>query len=467
MRTDQTIYYDVSQSQRMFYVRASHSLKNINSAFSLLIEELDVKTLTTTIAYLIQRHEILRTTLITVDNELKQRIWAYKPSMIKIDLIDLRNKKNRLMEYYKIFNNSKNIIFKPDKCPWLIIKLIKMKKKQTILIITMPHMIVDIRSSEIIKNEICQIYTSILSGGNHELSTSYQYKDYITEVENLINSKKGDRHRLYWNSILKALPETTLSTVLSYSKIAKPDDYIDSIKAEIKESFSMISEELELAFVNKVSFVNYSKGHAYVFCLDQNKFYVLKELSLKSQTSLSVVIVACFHILLYKLTGEADVTIGINTTLRDNKLNNSIGFFINTLLLRYKLRESCSLIEFVRTINIKFLELITHRVYPHERALWEAGIPLHKVGTFFLNIKRDEEQIINAPLPAPMHLYYDATPYFDIVCNVTIFNNIIKVHSEYKTDIFNKNTIEFIFNSFLEMISNFKNSYNIRIKNIP
>jgi len=460
-------YYPASQSQKIHFIRDFYDLRTINSTLTLYIEVFNYSALKKTFEILIRRHAIFRTTLVRVNNEVKQRVWMYKRAHFIIDIIDIRTITVKEETINKVYQSSVTKRFKSDQFPWLDIKLVQVKENYSILITALPHMIVDAQSIEIIRHEICKIYTSLLTGEKLHLSTPFQYKDYITEADALLKTEKGERHRKYWIKLLKEPPLTNISTYVSEKNRTKSQPYKDSIREEMTKSFHSISEIAESDFIGNVSFINYSEGKAFQFYLDQRRFAIVKKLSKETQVGIPVVIIATFHILLFKLTGEKDVITGVNTTLRDNdNVNSIIGFLVNTILFRYKVEDSWSLIHYIRCLNIRFLESLTHRVYPHELALYDSDISLQQIGIFFLNIVKHENITIGDIEPELVHLDYNTSPYFDIDCDIAIYENTAGIKLRYKTEIFNRSAIESIFLNYLKLVDYFELDLYVKIGDI-
>ena len=250
-------YYEASQSQKIFYVRDLYSKININSTIVLHITEFDYLVLKTTLSTLIRRHDIFRTTLVFNDNKLMQKVEAYSHSLLNLELFDIRNEKNRELLLNKIYSDSNQYIFKSDKSPWLTVKAVLLKENSLFLIITVPHMISDERSKEIIQDELCRIYTSSLTGEKLNLQKPYHYGEYISETENLLNSSKGERHKMYWIKALKDPPVLNLSSFFYTKNKKKTKSYRESIHQEIKNSFGKVTKKAESDFIGTVSFIDY------------------------------------------------------------------------------------------------------------------------------------------------------------------------------------------------------------------
>jgi len=210
-------YYDASQSEKIYFLTNFYRQKNIipsNIVFSIPLEVLNNKALRKAFICLTERHEIFRTTLTMIDGNIKQRVWLNDPSLLKIKIIDIRKLKDKreiFFAFEKIKTDSKLVIFEYKKCPWLDVKLIKINNNINILLISIPHMICDEKSIEIIRKEFCQLYKSYLIGERVTLPKALQYKDYVVKVEEILKSKKGELDRSVWIKLLEEPPSINLT----------------------------------------------------------------------------------------------------------------------------------------------------------------------------------------------------------------------------------------------------------------
>jgi hypothetical protein len=169
--------------------------------------------------------------------------------------------------------------------------------------------------------------------------------------------------------------------------------------------------------------------------------------------SLPITIIGIFEILVFKLTGEKDVLLGINQNLRDSpRLDQVIGFLINTVIFRNEIDDRSSLINFFKSMSLQFIKMLRHKIYPFEKALYEADIPLHRVGKIFLNIIDESHKTYNYADVEGCFLEKIEYPFFDLDFHLLICNNIIRIECIYKSLLFNKLNIRYLSEQFLRVI---------------
>jgi hypothetical protein len=469
---DNQRYYEVSQTQKAafighLYAKTKKQIIPFNVSDSIKIKNLNLEILKKTFDILIQRHEIFRTTLLMVDGEVKQKVWDHDPSLFNIKIINLKKSKDKEKKLFKLKFDFSQMLFKCNQRPWLRVKLIMFDENVSVLLIVTPHMITDDSSMHFIKKEISLIYKTHLNGDSINTHKIIQYKDYIAEINEILRSDKGKKHRLFWKNILNELPNNNLTTLFSNNKSNKNISYKETIRKEINECCGTISTQMEYDFFGTVSFLKFEQGAGYYFIIDSQRLMILKGLSKESNVSMSHIIIATFHLLIYKLTGERDNIIGICSNLRDRKeLNNIIGCLTNTVLFRYRIEGSIDLIDFIKTVYMSFIKTLRHQIYPFEKALYDSDVPLHRISNLFLNITGFENVINNNCNQESIHTDNTGNPYFDINCGISIYNNIVEINCGYKTSLFSKDTIEFIFSKYLELIDGFKMNTTQKIHDI-
>ena len=91
-------------------------------------------------------------------------------------------------------------------------------------------------------------------------------------------------------------------------------------------------------------------------------------------------LLAAFQVLLYRYSGQEDITVGAPVANRDQSgIEGVIGFFVNTLALRVDLSGQPSFKELLRRVREVCLDAYAHQAAPFEKVV-EA-----------LNLRREHE----------------------------------------------------------------------------
>lgn len=455
-------YYEATPFQKGIYLKylvAPNKINPLNITVNKKVKDIDLNIIKETLKSIVHRHEILRTSLIHEGGRLKQKVWTFNESLIDIEIIDLSNEIDGNEKLNEIMKLAKETLFSPIKAPWIKFKIIKQSDFEYNINLIIHHFISDAESMKIILNELLIIYKYLKQSQHVILASPYQFGEYVNECYEIFNSKKGLNHKSFWSSILKDIPTKNLSTMFSYNNICREKSYSKFIRNELLEEFGVLDNEIINRFMGNVSFIRPKKGNSIDLFISRRHVSMLTEFSSEAKVSVQITVIALFQLLIFKLTGEKESIIGINTNLRDKeKHKNTIGFLINTLLLRHQIKSNQNITDFLSDLNISYIKTLRHKNYTFDQALYDSDVSLEQVGSLFFNILKKDESVdeINH-LDEIIHKSEKCNPYFDIDLHVFIYNNTIKINCQYKTEFFHSSSIEFILAEYLKLIDSIYN----------
>ena len=159
-------------------------------------------------------------------------------------------------------------------------------------------------------------------------------------------------------------------------------------------------------------------------------------------------LLALYQVLLYRLTGQDDLVIGLPVGGRDDsRFRDVIGMFANTLPLRLGLDNRQTLAEHARRCHREFLADIEHQSYPLEQLI--AGLDLPRdlsrnplFDTMFIFEDGNDrvyrvEGLQCRPLPISRH-----AAMFDLAMEVIAAEGCLELRCEYDSDLFELATIQ-------------------------
>ncbi|MCP4152400.1 MAG: amino acid adenylation domain-containing protein, partial [bacterium] len=287
---EQKEYYKLSPAQKRLYIlqQVDESSTGYNISETLLLEGiLNREKLENTFRQLIARHESLRTTFETKDGEPVQKINE------KVEF-DVQYFNGSAQEATKIIRT----FIKPfdfTRTPLLRVGLIQLKNTEHLLIVDMHHIITDGVSQNILMQDFMALY-----GGEELPGIQYQYKDFSHWQNKLLQSERIRIQENYWLAQFKGeIPVLDLQT--------------DYKRPECKV--------FEGAFVD--------------FLIDNQVKKKLHSLIKETGTTLYMVLLAVYIILLQKHSGQEDIVVGSPITGRSHPdLQHIIGMFVNMLAMR-------------------------------------------------------------------------------------------------------------------------------------
>jgi len=328
---------------------------------------LDVKGLEQCFNLVIARHEILRTTFSTMDG---QTIQVIAPTLeLSLPLIELgemseAQQKARLQQ---LAAEEAQRPFDLALGPLVRATLVCITETRHILLLSVHHIISDNWSVGVLLYEMMSLYKTISAPqGSAAPSLSplpLQYADFAVWQREWLQGEVLATQRAYWQQQLANMAALELPT--------------DRLRPD------------------QTSY--YGTTHSWMIgpALTRD----LKSLAQRENISLFMVLLAGFVSLLYRYTGQIDITLRSPVANRMRKeLESLIGYFANTLALRVKLSHNPTFRELLGRVNEVCLEAYAHQDIPFEKALEDVqlahrqgGGPLFPVMFVFQN----------APMPMP------------------------------------------------------------------
>lgn len=468
-------YYDASISQQASLLATLYRNPEekyeytFNIYRTLIIEDANVKVLKKAFQTLMERHEVLRTVLVMVNGEVKQKVLPPHELGWDIVQLDARGKENA--EDYIRDLKSEPVIFDFQKGPLFDLRLIRIDDKRYLLIFTIHHSISDKWSIGVIERELTFFYSEILAGRYPSLEpVEIHFKDYVHWSNQMIARDDAGSHQAYWFNKLRDLPTRNIETELGEGCL--PDielTYKEKLRKELRKGtgYREMTPEEEEIFFGVLAIIEFRKGLRYDYAGSNDILEVLKKLAYATNTSVSVTVVAVFHLLLSRVTRESDTVIALNKMLRENgNLKNVIGLMTNTIFIRNKAGKEASVKDFVAGVNESLLEAYSHSLYPVETLINNLDKPLHAISKVFLNVMNVEDETLTANMYLNGPDNTVCHPYFDMDFGVLIYSNGIKIQCSYVSDLYTEETLSFIFHEFGTLIKDIEKNPNVLIAEI-
>ena len=289
---------------------------------------IDVTALEQSLNAVIRRHEVLRTTFSTVNGQPVQVI--HPAATLKLPVVDLQvlPSLERETEALRIATLEARKPFDLTSGPLLRATLIQLSEVDYRLFLTQHHIIDDaISAYNVLLPELETLYKAFCAGKPSPLSElPIQFADFAVWQRQWLQGEVLERHVAYWQQQLANLPVLQLPT-------DRPRPAVQTFR-----------------------------GARECIALSKTLTEALKTLSRQQGVTLFTTLLAAFKTLLYRYTGQEEIVIGTFTAGRNRpELENLIGFFLNTLVLRTYLSGNPSFAQL-----LKRLEEVTLAAYAHE-----------------------------------------------------------------------------------------------------
>ncbi|MGE5341679.1 MAG: amino acid adenylation domain-containing protein, partial [Candidatus Omnitrophota bacterium] len=396
-------YYELSSAQKRLYVLHHMTVGNIGYNLPHIIplpEEMEKEKLESVFKQLIQRHESLRTSFTTIDEEPVQRVHDGVDFSIGWYETTEAEAEQLISGFTRPFDLS--------VAPLLRVNHVGIGSSSRVLVIDMHHIITDGVSQEILKKEFDSLYS-----GKGELSPLHlQYKDYAEWQNSEIQHTRIQAQENYWlNLFSDEIPVLEL-----------PTDY----PRPVLQSF---------------------EGGTVEFGFSSGETAALKRLATELGVTPYMLILSVLTILLSRLSGQDDIVVGTAIAGRRHAdLEQIIGMFVNTLALRNFPRGAMDYKEFLEELKSHTWGAYDHPDYPFEDLVDQLSVTRdigrNPVFDVMYNFLSREDRVIKTDR-GPVELNHrKGTSKFDLTLTALDYGDRLFFTFDYCTKLFVSKTID-------------------------
>jgi len=440
-------YYDLSYAQKRLWIldQMEEELIAYNMPGSNEFKELNIDAFSKAFKTIVERHESLRTIFISVKEEPKQRIIDPEIMDIKIHYQDLRNKKNKEILIEKIKEEEIKKPFNLNTGPLIRTKLLHIEENRIIFLYTIHHIISDAWSMEVLINEFLTLYFSYRYDKDHPLPPlRIQYKDYTQWHNNQLSGENLKRHKDYWLNVYKGnIP------VLKFP--------LDFPRPKLKSY----------------------QGATLIFSLNSEITKHLKRISHKFNCTMFITFLAVMNTFLYRYTGQQDIIVGTPAAGREHKdLENQMGFYVNMLALRNKLKAGLSFREILEAIRNNTMGAFEHQIYPFDLLVNDLNLPRDLSRNPLFDIVITAQTVQAPPKDSPISMLPKdfasgdqinngfGTSKNDLRLRFLDFETESQIHIQYNPELFKKERIAIIKKRLITLITDITNNIEKKIDNL-
>jgi len=324
--------YETSHAQRRFYVLQQMELNNVayHIVSTLKIAgNFSPDVFEKAIQLLISRHESLRTSFILINGEPQQKILQNRP--FDWEFKDWTNKPDE--EILETIAKERKA-FDLEKSPLVRSKVYKLSPNEYILELEIHHIICDGWSMSLLAKECLEYYSDLAKGLQPNIEPlPIQYKDYAGWQNNLLRSENNSKNLDYWRQKLDNGQLT---------RVHLPTDFK---RPQIKTF----------------------KGSHLSWTFDRETISKLRKICQENEITLFMALVAAVKILLYRYSGQHDITIGTEIATRNHpQLQSLIGLFLNTLVIRDQIEPEKGYKNLLAKVRQTVTEALEHSDYPFD-----------------------------------------------------------------------------------------------------
>jgi hypothetical protein len=293
----------------------------------------NVAVLERSINEVVQRHEILRTTLAVMDGRYVQIVAPqFILTLLFEDLSTLPPSEKETLGLRRIHDELVHD-FDLAKGPLIRARLMQLEPQEHLLLISMHQAICDGWSLGVLIEEIATLYGAFSTGGKSQLAPlSYQYADYA-----------------HWQRHWKSNPEMVAQLAYWREQLRPPLPAIDLAKSADRTAMSDL-HTARRRWLLPASLAEASRrfGH-------------------EEGATLFMVLLAALKMLLHRYLGEDDLRVATNVANRNRPGTEClIGPLVNTVVLRTNLGGDPSPREVLRRVRATTLRAFAHQDLPFE-----------------------------------------------------------------------------------------------------
>lgn len=294
-----------------------HNLKPSNSAYNIsralrLKGDVNVDSLMKSLNEIVRRHESLRTSFQKTDEENVQVISPFSEFQLPFqDFSDLPDEQVE-SNINNAIEEERNTSFNLAEGNLFRFKLYKIRQNDYLFIITLHHIVTDGWSMRVFYNELSALYNAYVLGKNSPLEElAFQYADFAKLQKLNFENKKQKLQVDYWKQKLKNFPELH----------QLPTDFLRP---------------------NEQTF----EGDRVCFEMDNHMVESIKSICEKTGSTIYMVLLTAYSILLSKYSNTSDIIIGSPVASRNKlEIEPLIGFFVNTIPLRIQIPDEITFSE--------------------------------------------------------------------------------------------------------------------------
>jgi amino acid adenylation domain-containing protein len=361
---------------------------------------------------IVKRHEILRTTFAVVEDQLMQVVAPHL--RLPLSLLDRQHvpQQEWETETQRVAKQAAQQAFDLTQGPLIRATLVQFAEEKHCLIVVAHQIIFDSWSTGVFLQEFSALYQAHLADRPARVLTlPIQYSDFTLQQQEWLHQDTFVPHLAYWKQFLQEAPTT-----------------------------------LELP-TNRSHALNVTnRGGIYPFALSRELTNALKALSQQQEVSLSAPLLAAFAALLYRYTGQQDLSIGTYSAERSwPRTAELIGNFVNTLALRADLTGNPSFQELVERMHSMMRTAFTHADVPFEYVMKELQ-PERNAGQNTLFQVLFALEPASPALPSGWNVQPISVETGSARCDLSLilteYPEGLQGYFEYRSDLFDPATIE-------------------------
>ncbi len=412
-----------------------HSAAYNVAGATLLEGSLDVDALRRSFALVLERHEVLRTSYPTIDGEAGVLIAA--SVTLPFAMVDVADRPDPQAAALAAASDLAHAPFDIAAAPLIRAALYRLGPDRHLLSVCMHHLVTDAWSVGLLVADLLAFYDAFAAGRTPAPAPpGLGYVDYAHWQRQHLTDEHLSRQLAYWKSQLEG---------------AKP---------------------VELPSDHPRSQPRTSAGAYLPLPLGDTLVESLTALSVARGTTLFMIMLAAFEVLLHRYTGESDLVVGVPVANRNRLASESLmGTLVNTLALRLRFDPDVSFAQLLTQVREVALDAYANQDLPFERLISQLPVERRRGESPLVSVMFDFQ---NAPTPgsagalqvSPVTLSRGASQ-FDL--SLLVFDTQLGrlASIEYSTDLFDADAMRRLLGHYASILESIALNPEIPISRIP
>ncbi|WP_162309046.1 non-ribosomal peptide synthetase [Brevibacillus antibioticus] len=406
-------YYPVSSAQKRQYVlhmfEGAQTSYNISRAHE-IIGDVDVERLESILQQLINHHEPLRTSFAMIEGELVQVIQEDVTFAIEQLEADEDTLEWVAASFIRPFNLG--------QAPLLRVGIIRLSEQRHVLLYDLHHIIADATSVQLLLRNFFDLYN-----GQEMPPQRIQYKEFSLWQKEQLQSVRMTKQKAYWME--------TLSGDLAVLDL--PTDFTRPL------------------------FRSY-EGDTFSFKIDAELTGMLHQLTRETNSTLFMVLIATYNVLLAKYSGQNEIIVGTPIAGRNHAdLEQMMGMFVNTLVLRNFPDEKKTFVIFLDEVKAHALQAFENQDYPFEELVNALNVKVDPsrnplFDTMFTLQNMDMSNMSSDEIAFRPYEFHTESTQFDLQLEAIESEEGIHFNWCYCTKLFRRETMERMATHFVNLL---------------
>jgi amino acid adenylation domain-containing protein len=320
----------------LYQLEPGNTLYNIPGSVR-LNERVNLEALERTINEIFRRHEVLRTRFEVESGEPVQVIDKWDPRRLEVEDLASLAWEEKEEKISRIAEEEFGTGFDLSRGPMLRVKVLKLDEEDHLLLYAMSHIVSDGWSMDILTREVGALYQAYSSGEESPLEElPIQYADFAVWQRNWLQGEPLEKKLEYWRKQLAGV------------------------------------EAMELPADHPRPAMQSYRGASRPFVIEREVAEKLRDLSRREGATVFMTLLGAFDVLMSRYSGQSDIALGTDVANRNRaEVEGLIGFFVNQLVLRVKVKASESFRELLKSVRDVCLGAYANQDVPFEKLVEE------------------------------------------------------------------------------------------------